>query len=295
MDVQEIIEKLEYFEGTFPRRALQEAVAKKEEITPALLEILERAADDVEAVPDRYMAHIYAMYLLAQFREPRAYPVIVRFFSHPGEAVHDATGDVVTEDLKSILASVSCGDDSLIKQLVENPDVNEYVRMATLDALVCLVAEGEKSREEVLEYFRILFRTGLFHRDRAEEPDLFWAGLVSAANDLYPDEVYEEIKQAFQAGLIDESFIDLKWVDRTLARGKETVLAELQHHRFGLVRDVIKAIEWWACFRPVQPQPAQAMPAMQQAAQRRKIGRNEPCPCGSGKKYKKCCGARSAA
>lgn len=23
----------------------------------------------------------------------------------------------------------------------------------------------------------------------------------------------------------------------------------------------------------------------------RKIGRNEPCPCGSGKKYKKCCGS----
>jgi preprotein translocase subunit SecA len=22
----------------------------------------------------------------------------------------------------------------------------------------------------------------------------------------------------------------------------------------------------------------------------RKIGRNDPCPCGSGKKYKKCCG-----
>ena len=24
----------------------------------------------------------------------------------------------------------------------------------------------------------------------------------------------------------------------------------------------------------------------------KKIGRNDPCPCGSGKKYKKCCGAR---
>jgi uncharacterized protein YecA (UPF0149 family) len=22
-----------------------------------------------------------------------------------------------------------------------------------------------------------------------------------------------------------------------------------------------------------------------------KVGRNEPCPCGSGKKHKKCCGA----
>jgi uncharacterized protein YecA (UPF0149 family) len=26
------------------------------------------------------------------------------------------------------------------------------------------------------------------------------------------------------------------------------------------------------------------------AAATRKVGRNEPCPCGSGKKYKKCCG-----
>jgi len=23
---------------------------------------------------------------------------------------------------------------------------------------------------------------------------------------------------------------------------------------------------------------------------KKKIGRNDPCPCGSGKKYKKCCG-----
>ena len=25
----------------------------------------------------------------------------------------------------------------------------------------------------------------------------------------------------------------------------------------------------------------------------RKVGRNDPCPCGSGKKYKKCCGRSS--
>jgi uncharacterized protein YecA (UPF0149 family) len=23
-----------------------------------------------------------------------------------------------------------------------------------------------------------------------------------------------------------------------------------------------------------------------------KVGRNDPCPCGSGKKFKKCCGAK---
>jgi uncharacterized protein YecA (UPF0149 family) len=24
-----------------------------------------------------------------------------------------------------------------------------------------------------------------------------------------------------------------------------------------------------------------------------KVGRNDPCPCGSGKKYKKCCGVNA--
>jgi len=37
-------------------------------------------------------------------------------------------------------------------------------------------------------------------------------------------------------------------------------------------------------------QPA-AAPALS-AAVKAKVGRNEPCPCGSGKKYKKCCGAQ---
>ena len=32
----------------------------------------------------------------------------------------------------------------------------------------------------------------------------------------------------------------------------------------------------------------------QKPIRRRKIGRNDPCPCGSGKKYKKCCGRKEA-
>jgi preprotein translocase subunit SecA len=39
--------------------------------------------------------------------------------------------------------------------------------------------------------------------------------------------------------------------------------------------------------RSLRPEPAPA----RLAAPHAKVGRNEPCPCGSGKKYKKCCGA----
>jgi uncharacterized protein YecA (UPF0149 family) len=44
--------------------------------------------------------------------------------------------------------------------------------------------------------------------------------------------------------------------------------------------------------RPPQPQPPQQQPAPQpqgRPAGMPKPGRNDPCPCGSGVKYKKCC------
>ncbi len=37
------------------------------------------------------------------------------------------------------------------------------------------------------------------------------------------------------------------------------------------------------------PEPIE--PIVKPSIKKKKIGRNEPCPCGSGKKYKKCCGA----
>jgi preprotein translocase subunit SecA len=40
--------------------------------------------------------------------------------------------------------------------------------------------------------------------------------------------------------------------------------------------------------------PATARPAGVTVRRQEKVGRNDPCPCGSGKKYKKCCGANKA-
>jgi len=44
-------------------------------------------------------------------------------------------------------------------------------------------------------------------------------------------------------------------------------------------------------WQPSQPQGQQSAAAVKTMVRNtRKVGRNEPCPCGSGKKYKKCCG-----
>jgi uncharacterized protein YchJ len=278
MEQLTILTELEYCEGTFPRRALEAAIAAKDEITPLLLPSLAHSPATIHAwsAQKDYMAHIYALFLLAQFRESRAYPLIVNFFSTPGEMALDVTGDVVTEYLDRILASVCGGDDYLIKQLAENEAANEFVRGAALAALVCLVATGAKAREEVLAYYQTLLQS-----DCSRHSSFFGAEVVASATDLYPEEVAEDINATFAKGWVDETIIDRTYVERQLARGKEAIVAKLHAERYQLIDDTIEELEWWACFQaPRAPQGV-----------KKKVGRNEPCPCGSGKKYKKCCGA----
>ncbi len=304
MDIQEILDALERHDEKHPRRALRQAMEQKEAITPHLLEALRYAREQGANLPEDYMLHTWAMYLLAQFRETRACPLIIDLMDLPSDVLEHLHGDFITEDLERILASV-CGEDfSLIEQLAERPDADEYVRDAAIGALVILVTTGRRSREETLEYFR-----HLFHTAQAPPDSFFWSGLLVNAMALYPEGLVEEIQQVFDRGLVDESFISFEEVERTLAQGKDAVLAELAaNSRLRLIEDTIRETEWWASYQnpsswkavtrsssiaptargalaapyslPRYPLPAHVGP---------KPGRNDPCPCGSGRKYKKCC------
>ena len=192
MDVPEILSQLERNEGHFPRLALQEAVARREEMIPPLLGVLEEVARDAEpfAADGSRWIHIYAMHRLAQFRESRAYPLLVEMVAAPGEVPFELVGDVVTEDRSRIGASVSEGEVGGLTSLVENEQANEYVRCAAMDGWWTLVACGRRSRDEVMAYCSRLFR-------RLERtPSVVWDGLASACADLCPEEVQEDLRQA---------------------------------------------------------------------------------------------------
>jgi len=280
MDIQKVLTELESQDLTFPRDALTSCIANRDMMIPELLKILERTLEYYEDFLDQenYMGHIYAMFLLAQFREKSAYELIIQLSSLPGQIPDELMGDTVTEDLPRILAGVSCGDDYLIRRLAENEDVFEYVRGSALGALVTLVAAGEKSRDELIDYFQSLFRTKL-----SREPSVVWENLVSYSLDLYPGEVYQDIKQCYRDDLIDPFFVSMEDVEEILVLGKEAALENLKKNRhYTLITDAVRDMEWWACFKPPEPPRTNNKSG--------KIGRNDPCPCGSGKKYKKCCG-----
>jgi len=302
MEIQEILRRLERFDGTFPAEAMEAAVAGREEITPHLLAILEDASNNALEVSreGERMDFLYAMFLLAQFRETRAYPLMVDFFgAFPPDDPLEGIGEVVTEYSQRFLASVCGGDDGPIRGIIEGRSRNEWVRDAAIRALLVLVAEGEKTREEVLDYYKGLFRGGLSGGD---DPYV-WDALVSSTLDLYPEDLYLDVERAIREGYTNPSSVDLEDVRRNRRRGKDLVLQRnvFQDHHKRFIHDIEAEMEPWPCFHQKEVRESSLDGESETGiwkdgyprTYRRdapKVGRNDPCPCGSGKKFKKCCG-----
>jgi Protein of unknown function (DUF1186)/SEC-C motif len=305
MDLEELLSHLDRHCGSFPTDLVEEAIARRQETTPRFLAILEEIDRNPELwlADDRRMLHIYAMYLLALFQEPAAYPLLVRIFSRPGEFPFDLAGDVVTQDLGRILASVSGGEPSGMAALIENEAVNEWVRAGAMDGMGSLVTTGQLTREYVMGYV-----LQLFHR-LERKPGAQWDALANVCADLWPQEAMQELGRAYDDGLVDENSIAWEDVEDALALGQHGAM-KARSWRDPVIIDVVKSMNWMQCFHK-EPEGERGaddeeeglvepwLPDYRSIGDRSitvrrtepKVGRNQPCTCGSGKKFKKCCGA----
>jgi hypothetical protein len=105
------------------------------------------------------------------------------------------------------------------------------------------------------------------------------------------------VREAFRLGLIDDMSTSLRNFEEDLKEacaGRPIQSWRSQEYEpFG---DVVDELSGWACFKPKQQRDQIAAgrrsdpwPAMPAHNPFRNVGRNDPCPCGSGKKFKKCC------
>jgi hypothetical protein len=296
MELCDLIKTFEKNTGTFPREAVMEAISRQDEIVPELLNILDETLKRTEELAkdndgSRYYAHFYAMFLLAQFREPRAYPLVVQFARLPERILDSLAGDFITENLSRVLASVCDGEINLIKSLIEDSTVHEYARAAAVESLKIRVAQGDADRTEVMAYFKELFN-GRLERTN----NYVWNELVSSATRLHPREVLEDIVAAYEEGLLENFFMSVADVQKVMDMDPGKVLSRLSKSTPGYIDDVIKEMHWWHCFnqdkyskesRIILPQEENNLPKHNLSS---KTGPNDPCICGSGRKYKKCCG-----
>lgn len=270
----------------FPRQELEWLMANPDDSIPALLDLLTgvNANFKEDYNNDAFMGHLYAFFLLAQFREKRALSLIVEFFSRHGDEAEESCGDFVTEYLSQVLASMCDGDISPIKQLIENPEVNEWVRSSAISSLTVLMLHDIVSRDEIVVYLQEL----LTHKLEREFNEV-WNGVALEAILIAPDTLKAGIEKAFADGFVDEAFMTHSDFRRALAKKPETRLAELRRdpHYNSLITNTVSEMQYWAAFQAPKPRPT--ITPVRLATPKPKLSRNARCHCGSGKKYKKCC------
>jgi Protein of unknown function (DUF1186)/SEC-C motif len=287
MTPTEILAALSTDEPEPPFEALDSAEGHRD----VLVEPLLRAIDCVlvnppGASPEESILFTYALYLLAKWREPRAYPYVVRWLSLAGEAAFDIAGDVVTQDGGRILAAVCDGDLEPIKTLVLDRRANEYGRASGVTALALLAVWAEVPRESIITLFMWLAREGL-----EREPGQVWNSLAADSADIEALPLFPELRRAYEDGLIEPQFIDPSELDEVEAAPRGSVLEETQD-RLPPIDDVVEATAWWGRSGDArQSDDSEPYVAAEPYRAPPKVGRNEPCPCGSGRKFKKCCGA----
>lgn len=289
-----------------PHEAFAAARARRQEITPALVASL----DDVicagaDATEEQTLLASYALYLLAEFREPRAFPAIERLFRLPAELVEEFTGDILTEDAPRMFAATVGGDTAALQRFAEDESLGFDLRTVGLRALIVQVAWGEQSRDEVAAYLTRYFH---IHATRLADPEDVQM-LASLCLDLGVTELREDIRVALERHPPEPVREDdpfpipplLTWTEAEaeFREGPQRGWRYQEPGReYGPPRSADEACAWWHGhdretaddhLEDLAEEVADFLPEIAPP----KIGRNDPCPCGSGKKFKKCCGANA--
>ncbi|HEX5391670.1 MAG TPA: DUF1186 domain-containing protein [Rhodocyclaceae bacterium] len=294
--------RLEYFNAPFPADAIALAHEHREELAPYLVAAIEQVAQRPEiATDDRgYMLHIFAMHLLACWRHTDAYRPLAQWANLPADVLDNMLGDVLHQSYGRCLASVCDGDLAPIRSIVENPSNGDYVRASAMTALTVRVLEEDVERSEMLSYLQKLAAKEIVRAQTqglATEMDMLDI-ITTSACDLGMQELWPMIKDWFDLGLLDTRLHDRAWVRRTILTDFETLRAEQERRRLLYVTDVAREMSWIAGYQRPKgntdygtdsvPYPMEFPDTYVREAP--KVGRNDPCPCGSGKKFKKCCG-----
>lgn len=161
------------------------------------------------------------------------------------------------------------------------------------EAMFALSAIGEPAIEPLLEEVNSAF-----------ESKIYYTYLVGALTRIKDEKVY-----AFMKNIVEDFIGNYRkykgwfniecFVYEFESQGNKEILPllkkmasmeELTGHERTEVEDTIRVVDDPEGFKKETEEQMKSLKPLAEAfVKKKKVGRNEPCPCGSGKKYKKCC------
>jgi hypothetical protein len=286
-------------ERKVPDFAIGICTLRIEESAPVLRAVLVRAADGEDLSDEAVMLLFRGLHILGAARDREACQPLLRLLRRPSNEIDNLLGDAITESMAKIVSGVFDGDVDALFALIVDRSIEQFIREALLGAATFLAWGHHIERDQMR---RFLVR---FHDERmAEDGDQAWVGWLEAIALLALRDLVPLVDSAWREGRIAEDVIHRQDFDNDLADAERAPddIDRFKRLNLGYIEDALESLDWtrhygdiaeaddaerphdeafWSDMAPGPTEPVRNP--------WRHVGRNDPCPCGSGKKAKKCC------
>jgi len=252
---------------------LAREISQRPDAVPHLVRIIEDDTSFMEGSPGDGWAPIHASFLLGAIKTPAARDAVFWLLRERDEEMRDW----ITEDFPTILANFGLDAVEDLKKCISDRTLGLYQRSTAIGALSTIAHKHPEIWDSTVRFFRQLLQ-------EEDDPELL-GFLICDLSEFKDPDALEDIKSAFDKGLVDDFIITMEDVSVTYSSPGES----LDYQRYSA--DPLehfnpqKFERLWKISYENQRIPDR----LKRMLKPEKIGRNDPCPCGSGKKYKKCC------
>jgi hypothetical protein len=281
----ELVRLLIRNEDRVPRHAINECARRGEEILDELAGVLQKEyywGDDLTT--GEWWLRLHAVMILGLMIDERAGDLLVHYMRRIDEARDASLCDWLSGYWPALFGNKPPAVVFSLRTLAEDRSRDAYVRTDAADSVIAYAQATSELDDTLAWAARIAF----------DESEDFETRLLIAADLI--DFPRPEYRAALEA-LADSQTKSNRMFNRDeIEQAYSGIGVEPEWERFTdpwvfyTPEEIAKRQERWA--EEAMREEEEALAAEREEPYVRaepKIGRNDPCPCGSGKKYKKCC------
>lgn len=247
----------------------------KEHIPELITMLTDESLHRVESDTDEVWAPVHAWRILGQLQAVEAIPaLLVQLFR-----IEEHNDDWVLEEFPEVFAMIGIPAIPGLTQYLGDSEHSLYARVCAAHSLTNIWKLHPEARKSCINALEEQLK-----RYSHNDPSLN-GFLVSYLLDIKAVEALTTIQQAYQDDCVDIG-ITGDCEDAEIELGVRDVRSTPRPRLWTFGNNDI-----------IDPPPFVTSSPSEQASNRtgkKKVGRNAPCPCGSGKKYKKCCMGKEA-
>ncbi len=232
------------------------AAEKADALAPAVIEIMEKAADGVFLLPKQDRLLFFGLHALAAARRTDLHRPLLRLLRRPERELDLLFGDTITETVPRILLATFDGDAGPLVAAVEDRAVEGVLRWGFFSALTRLTFDGAVPIERTLALIDRFDREAM-----ADDGDLAWQGWQEAIMLLGLAELAPRVRASWAAGRNQEREIDQQdWGERLKdACADPTNPARFEAANIVPLADPVEILRWMDRIETSAPAPASDM------------------------------------